>query len=85
VIEFITGTARPDRVEKKLDLCARHVVAKYLIVDRQAQLIEFLISKSGRFVVQSPANDRYQSPRLPEVEIQLANLWREIEGRLAQG
>jgi Uma2 family endonuclease len=81
VIEIISGTARRDRVEK-LDIYARHGVAEYWIVDPQAQLIEFLINESGRFVVQSPANDRYQSPRLPEVEIQLADFWREVDERL---
>ena len=59
-------------------------MAEYWIVDPQTQLIEFLINESGRFVVQSPANDRYRSPRLPEVEIQLANFWREVEERLPQ-
>lgn len=83
VIEIISGTARRDRVEK-LDLYARFGVAEYWIVDPQTQLIEFLINENGRFVVQSPANDRYQSPLLPEVEIQLANFWREVEERLPQ-
>lgn len=83
VVEIISGTARRDRVEK-LDLYARHAVAEYWIVDPQTQLIEFLINENGRFVVQSPANDRYQSPRLPEVEIQLANFWREVDERLPQ-
>jgi Uma2 family endonuclease len=81
VVEVISGTARRDRVEK-LDLYALYGVAEYWIVDPQAQLIEFLINEGGRFVVQSPANDRYQSPRLPEVEIQLADFWREVDERL---
>jgi Uma2 family endonuclease len=83
VIEIISGTARRDRVEK-LDLYARYGVAEYWIVDPQTQLIEFLINENGRFVVQSPANDRYQSPHLPEVEIQLASFWREVDERLPQ-
>jgi Uma2 family endonuclease len=81
VVEIISGTARRDRVEK-LDLYARYGVAEYWIVDPQSQHIEFLINEGGRFVVQSPANDRYQSPRQPEVEIQLADFWREVSERL---
>lgn len=80
VIEIISGTARRDRVEK-LDLYAQYGVPEYWIVDPDSQVIEFLINESGRFVVQSPANDRYQSPRLPEVEIALSPFWREVEAR----
>lgn len=81
VIEVLSkGTDRRDRVEK-LNLYARYGVPEYWIVDPQAQLIEFLINENGRFVVQSPANDRYQLPRFPEVEIQLANFWREVSER----
>ena len=81
VIEIISGTARRDRVEK-LDLYAKYGVAEYWIVDPQAQLIEFLVNDDSRFVVQSPARDRYQSPQLPEVEIQLAEFWHEVDERL---
>jgi Uma2 family endonuclease len=84
VIEIISGTERRDRVEK-LDLYARHGVAEYWIVDPAAQVIEFLVNEGGRYVVHSPANDRYQSPRLPEVEIQLAEFWREVDERLPPG
>ena len=82
VIEVVElNTARRDRVEK-LDLYARHGVGEYWIVDPQSQVIEFLINDGGRFVVQSPTNDRYESARLPEVEIQLADFWREVDERL---
>ena len=65
VVEIISGDARRDRVEK-LDLYARYGVSEYWIVDPQTQLIDFLLNENGRFVVQSPTNDRYQSPKLPE-------------------
>jgi Uma2 family endonuclease len=81
VIEIISGTSRRDRVEK-LDVYARFGVAEYWIVDPETQLFEFLINEAGRFIVHSPVNDRYQSSRLPEVEIQLADFWREVEERL---
>jgi len=81
VVEIISGTERRDRVEM-LDLYARHGVAEYWIVDPAAKVIDFLVNENGRYVVHSPANDRYQSPRLPEVEIQLADFWREVDERL---
>ena len=81
VIEIISGTSRRDRVEK-LDLYARYGVGEYWIVDPDAQVFEFLFNERGRFVVHSPADDRYQSPGLPEVEILLAEFWREVDERL---
>jgi Uma2 family endonuclease len=81
VIEIISGTARRDRIEK-LDLYAQYGVTEYWIVEPQTQVIDFLTNEGGRFVVQSPAHDRYQSPWLPEVEIQLAEFWREVDVRL---
>jgi Uma2 family endonuclease len=81
VVEVISGTARRDRVEK-LDLYAQYGVPEYWVVDPEAELIDFLVNEGGRFVIQSPTNDRYQSPRLTEVEIQLADFWREVEERL---
>lgn len=82
VVEIISGSARRDRVEK-LDLYARYGVSEYWIVDPQTQLIEFLLNENGRFVVQSPANDRYQSPNLPELEIQIADFWREVDQQMS--
>ena len=82
VIEIISGTSRRDRVEK-LDLYAKYGVAEYWIVDPQSQHIEFLVNENGRFVVESPANDRFQSRRLPEVEIQIADFWREVDRQMA--
>jgi Uma2 family endonuclease len=81
VIEIVSGTTRRDRVEK-LDLYAGFGVSEYWIVDPSAQLIEFLINENGQYVFQSPANDRYQSVRFPEVEIHLADFWREVDERL---
>jgi Uma2 family endonuclease len=74
------GSGRRDRVQK-VELYARYSVLEYWIVDPQAQLFEFLVNENGRFVVHSPVNDRYQSPRLPEVEIQVADFWREVTER----
>ena len=81
VVEIISGTSRRDRVEK-LDLYARFDVREYWIVDPETQLFEFLINEGGRFLIHSPVNDRYQSSRLPEVAVQLADFWQEVEERL---
>jgi Uma2 family endonuclease len=81
VVEIISGTTRRDRIEK-LDLYSTYGIGEYWIVDPDSRFIEFLINENGRFVVQSPANDRYQSPRLPEVEIELSTFWREVDERL---
>ncbi len=81
VIEIISGTSRRDRVEK-LDLYAKYVVGEYWIVDPETQLIEFLVNEGGRFVVQSATNDHYQSLRLPEVAIQMAEFWREVDRQM---
>jgi Uma2 family endonuclease len=81
VVEVLSkGTSRRDRIEK-LELYARYGVSEYWIVDPQAQLFEFLVNDNGRFVVHSPLNDRYQSPCLPEVAIQVADFWREVSER----
>ena len=83
VIEILSpGTERRDKLAK-LDLYARHGVSEYWIVDPAAELFEFLLNEEGRYVVQSQADDVFQSPRLPEVKIQLADFWKEVAARLA--
>ncbi len=82
VIEIISGTSRRDRIEK-LDLYATHGVSEYWIVDPAAQVIEFLLNENGHFVVQTAVNDRYQSPRLPEAAIQVADFWRQVDEEMA--
>jgi Uma2 family endonuclease len=81
VIEILSpDSGRRDKTEK-LDLYAKYGVAEYWIVDPCAQMIEFLILDQGRYEMLQPADDRYQSPRLPEVEIDLAVFWREVDRR----
>lgn len=82
VIEIVSGSSRRDRVEK-LALYAKYGIGEYWIVDPDSQLIEFLVNENGRYVVQSPANDRYQSPCLPEVIIEIAEFWREVDRQMA--
>ncbi len=81
-IEILSpGSDRRDRTEK-LDLYAKYDVAEYWIVDPAAQIFEFLLLEQGRFIVAQPANGRYQSPKLPEVEIDLAAFWQEVDRQL---
>gem|GEM_PF-83301 len=82
VIEILSPeSGRRDRTEK-LDLYAKHLVDEYWIVDPTCQLFEFLLLEQGRYVVTQPVNNRYQSARLPEVVIDLATFWREVDRRL---
>lgn len=82
VVEVISeGSERRDRIEK-FATYARYEVPEYWIIDQSAQWIEFLILKDGEYVVTQPTEGRYQSPRLPEVGIDLANFWKEVSERL---
>jgi Uma2 family endonuclease len=83
VIEILCSDGdRRDRTEK-LDLYAKYGVAEYWIVDPVSQVIEFLLLDRDRYVMMQPRDNRYQSPRLPEVEIDLAAFWAEVDRRAA--
>lgn len=83
VIEILSSDGdRRDRTEK-LDLYAKYGVAEYWIVDPASQVIDFLFLDQGRYVLLQPSNDHYQSPRLPEVQIDLAAFWAEVDRRAA--
>jgi len=82
VIEVLSeGAERRDRVAK-LDLYATYGVAEFWIVDPKARHIEFLLLENGRYMVTQAAAGRYQSPRMPEIEIDLAVFWQEVADRL---
>ncbi|MBA3484574.1 MAG: Uma2 family endonuclease [Pirellulales bacterium] len=84
VIEVLSpGAERRDRVQK-LDLYAKYGVAEFWVIDPRAQQIDFLLLNSDGYVITPSAAGRYQSPRLPEVEIDLDWFWREIAERLPQ-
>jgi Uma2 family endonuclease len=83
IIEVLSpGTNRRDKTEK-LDLYAQHEVPEYWIVDPTAQVIEFLLLDEARYVMMQTRDNRYQSPRLPEIEIDLATFWAEVGRRAA--
>jgi Uma2 family endonuclease len=75
------GTARRDRGEKLL-LYARSDVREYWIVDPKERQIEFLVNEGGRFVVAVPEGTEYRSPVLPEIHLDIAAFWREVDRRL---
>jgi Uma2 family endonuclease len=79
VVEVLSpGTSRRDRNEK-LKLYAESGVREYWIVDAIERQIEFLVSDSGTFRVALPVDDKYRSAELPEVELDLGELWRQLE------
>jgi len=76
------GTGRRDKTEK-LDLYAKYGVPEYWMVDPATQVFEFLLLDDlGRYVIQQQPDDHYRSPRLPEMAIDLAAFWAEVERRL---
>lgn len=85
VVEILSpATGRRDKTEK-LDLYAKFGVPEYWIVDPATQHFEFLLLGSeGKYVVEQQPDDQYQSPQLPEIEIDLAAFWAEIDRRLPQ-
>lgn len=78
------GTARRDRGEKLL-LYAQSGVREYWIVDPVERQIEFLVNEGGRFVVAVSAGNEYRSQALAELELDLAQLWREVDSRRPPG
>lgn len=85
VIEIVSpNDARRDRVHK-LNLYAEHGVAEYWIVDPAAQQFDFFINNNGRYEAQPQRDDRYQSPRLSELSINLADFWAEVDRHVDDG
>jgi Uma2 family endonuclease len=72
------GTSRRDRNEK-LKLYAESGVREYWIVDSIERQIEFLVNDSGTFHVALPVDDRYRSAELPEVELDVGEIWRQLD------
>ncbi len=79
LIEIISGNhARRDRVDK-LNIYAEFGVAEYWIVDPERRVFDFLINRDGRFEVQPQHDNRYQSPRLTELFLDLTSFWAEVD------
>lgn len=83
VIEIISpGTDRRDRTEK-LDLYIKYEVPEYWIVDPNSQVIEFFVLQEGRYVVNQPHEDCYQSSNTPEIEIELKRFWEVVDRKVS--
>lgn len=78
VIEILSENPRRDRVDK-LNIYAEFGVAEYWIVDPERRHFDFLINRNGRFEVQPQHDNRYQSPRLAELSLDLVAFWGEVE------
>jgi Uma2 family endonuclease len=79
LVEILSpGTSRRDRNEK-LKLYAESGVREYWIVDSIERQIEFLVNDRGTFHVALPVDNRYRSGELPEVELDLGELWRQLD------
>ena len=72
------GTSRRDRNEK-LKLYAESGVREYWIVDSIERQIEFLVNDAGTFHVALPVDDMYHSTELPEIALDLGDLWRQLD------
>ena len=83
VIEILSeSNARRDRVDK-LNLYAETGVAEYWIVDPERRHFDFLINRTGRFEVQPQHDNRYQSPLLAELTLELVTFWAEVDRLVA--
>jgi Uma2 family endonuclease len=84
VVEVLSrGAERRDRVAK-LDAYAQYGVPEFWIVDYHAKTIDFLVLENGRYGVMKTASEKYQSPRCPEVVIDLQSFWKEVSVRLPE-
>jgi Uma2 family endonuclease len=82
VVEVISpGSIRRDRSEK-LALYARSGIREYWLAEAAGRQIEFLVNQDGRFVVALPQGGVYRSEVLPEIQLDLAKLWRKVDKKL---
>jgi Uma2 family endonuclease len=65
----------------KLRLYAETGVPEYWIVDPVERQIDFMIRRGGHFEVVTPEDNLYRSPRLPEIVLDLAELWHQVDLR----
>ena len=67
---------------EKVRLYAETDVSEYWIVDPEERHFEFLTNRGGAFQVGLAADNVYRSPAFPEITINLAEFWAEVEARL---
>jgi Uma2 family endonuclease len=81
LIEVLSPSGvRRDR-NLKLRLYAETGVPEYWIVDPGERQIDFMIHRGGEFEVVTAEANLYRSPRLPEIVLDLAELWHQVDLR----
>jgi Uma2 family endonuclease len=79
VVEVVSpATARRDRGEK-LKTYAEAGVREYWLAEPATRQIDFLVNRGARFEVALAVDGVYRSEALPEITLDLAELWREVE------
>jgi len=81
VIEVKAPGRRPSRI-RRLQRYAQLGVEEYWFIDPLERFVLFYVLDAGEYVVHTGIDNRYQSSRLPEVAIDLANFWKEVAERL---
>ena len=81
VIEVKAPGRRPSRL-RRLQRFARFGVEEYWFIDPLERFVLFYVLDAGQYVMHTGIDNRYQSPWLPEVAIDLANFWKEVTERL---
>jgi Uma2 family endonuclease len=82
VVEILSpSTARFDRTKKR-NLYAFSGVKEYWVVDQERRQVEFLINAAGSFVAVAPVTGRYRSSVIPEIELDVSQLWQLVDAKL---
>lgn len=84
VIEVKSPDRRPARA-RRLRRFAQLGVEEYWFIDPLERFVLFYVLDDGEYVVHTGLDNRYQSPRLPEVGIHLANFWKKVAEQLPNG
>jgi Uma2 family endonuclease len=82
LVEVLSPSSMGRDWRVKLMLYAESGIREYWIVDPKTRLIEFLVNEGGRFMIAMPAGAQYRSQGLPEINLDVAELWRQVESRL---
>jgi hypothetical protein len=85
LIEVRSERERRNTRSERLGPYARLRVEEYWFIDPVERYMLFHVLDAGRYIVHTGVDNRYQSPRLPELEINLATFWNEVAARLPQG
>lgn len=82
VVEILSpGTARFDRTKKR-NLYASSGVKEYWLLAQGRRQIDFLVNEAGTFIAVAPAAGRYRSPVLPEIVLDVSQLWQLVDAEL---